>query len=205
MADFNKAQLYLVTPKACELGFYTQVLIPVLDAVEVSCLRLGLASDDPDALTRHLDLAREIAHARDIPIVVTDHAKLVEPLGLDGVHVTNGIQNLREIRKSLGAEAIIGVSCQNSKHQGMTAGEIGVDYVSFGPVSETPIHDEVAPADLFEWWSQMIEIPVVAEGAVSPEAIKSLKDSVDFFAIGEEIWGADKDPAKLLKDLNSRL
>ena len=205
MSDSPKPQLYIVTPKSCELGFYTQTLAPILDTVETSCLRLGLASDDVETLTRHLDLAREIAHERDIPIVATDHTKLVEPLGLDGVHITTGVQSLRDIRKTLGTEAILGSYCQNSRHNGMTAGEIGVDYVGFGPVGETPIHDEIAPKELFDWWSLMIEVPVVAEGALDAQAIENLMESVDFFALGEEIWNNELPPLKALETITAPL
>ena len=41
---------------------------------------------------------------------------------------------------------------------------------------------------LFAWWSEMIELPVVAEGGVSEDLIAQLAPVSDFFAIGPEIW-----------------
>ena len=58
----------------------------------------------------------------------------------------------------------------------------------------------LAEPELFEWWSQMIELPVVAEGGLTPELVATLTPLTDFFGIGEEIWSQD-DPAAALKDL----
>jgi thiamine-phosphate pyrophosphorylase len=80
----------------------------------------------------------------------------------------------------------------------MTAAEIGADYVSFGPVGRTALGTgEAAPFALFEWWSEMIEVPVVAEGALDEDLVRSLSPVTDFFALGDEVWRAD-DPAAAL-------
>ena len=203
MSQSETAQIYLITPKTTALGFYGQTLKPILDAVDIACLRLGLVSDSEDDIKRHADALREIAFEFDVPVLLTDHYRLVTELGLDGVHRTDGVQNLRDIRKELGADSIIGSFCGASKHQGLNAGEIGVDYVSFGPVSQSNLSDETAAADLFQWWTEMIELPVVAEGALSAERVSELKEFVDFFALGEEIWNDEAPPlAKLTPILN---
>ena len=83
----------------------------------------------------------------------------------------------------------------------MTAGEAGADYVSFGPVGATGLGDgDSAPLDLFQWWSEMIEVPVVAEGGLTPETVAQFAPHTDFFGIGDEIWGTE-DPVKPLSDL----
>jgi thiamine-phosphate pyrophosphorylase len=83
----------------------------------------------------------------------------------------------------------------------MTAGELGADYVSFGPVGNSPLFSgETAPLDLFQWWSQMIEVPVVAEGSLDVDLIRQLTPYTDFFGIGDEIWTND-DPVAALRTL----
>ncbi|MCE8471266.1 thiamine phosphate synthase, partial [Rhodovulum sulfidophilum] len=54
-----------------------------------------------------------------------------------------------------------------------------------------------AEADLFGWWSEMIEIPVVAEGALDATTVAALSPLTDFFALGEEIW-REEDPVAAL-------
>ncbi|MBF9055105.1 MAG: thiamine phosphate synthase [Paracoccaceae bacterium] len=205
MSDMDIPQIYLVTPPNFELTGFGAQLAAVLDAYPIACLRLALASRDEDDLARAADHLREIAHARDIPLVMSEHIKLVERLGLDGVHLLDGSRSTRKTRADLGGDAIIGCFCANSRHDGMNAGEMGADYISFGPVGDTSLGDgSRAEDDLFAWWSQMIELPVVAEGALTLADIERLAPITDFFAIGEEIWRKD-DPVAALKTLLSPL
>ena len=198
MAEQDIPQIYLTTPANCALGAYGQEVKPILEAVDIACLRLGFVSGDLDDIKRHADELREIAHPMDIPVLITDHHQLVGELGLDGVHRTDGIKNLRDIRKDLAPDAILGSYCAASRHAGMSAGEIGADYVSFGPVVPSKLADEHADLELFQWWVDMIELPVVAEGMLDREQVEKLHDAVDFFAFGEEIWGKDDSALKLL-------
>lgn len=205
MSDMDIPQIYLVTPPNFELTGFGAQLAAVLDAYPIACLRLALASRDEDDLARAADHLREIAHARDIPLVMSEHIKLVERLGLDGVHLLDGSRSTRKTRADLSGDAIIGCFCANSRHDGMNAGEMGADYISFGPVGDTSLGDgSRAEDDLFAWWSQMIELPVVAEGALTLADIERLAPITDFFAIGEEIWRKD-DPVVALKTLLSPL
>ena len=205
MSDMDIPQIYLVTPPNFELTGFGSQLAAVLDAYPIACLRLALASRDEDDLARAADHLREIAHARDIPLVMSEHIKLVERLGLDGVHLLDGSRSTRKTRADLGGDAIIGCFCATSRHAGMNAGEMGADYISFGPVGDTSLGDgSRAEDDLFAWWSQMIELPVVAEGALTLTYIERLAPITDFFAIGEEIWRKD-DPVAALKTLLSPL
>ncbi|MCT8160389.1 thiamine phosphate synthase [Pseudoruegeria sp. SHC-113] len=199
MADIERPQIYLITPPEIELSTYPDVLARVLDAEEIACVRLSLATRDEDRVARAADAVREVCHARDIAIVIENHMMLVERLGLDGVHLGDGGRSLRKVRKDLGTDAIVGAYCGASTHDGMVAGEAGADYVAFGPVGTTPLGDgSVAEADLFQWWSEMIEVPVVAEGALSDALIRKLAPFTDFFGIGEEIWRTE-DPAAALR------
>ncbi len=201
MADADRAQIYLLTPPDLELSSFPDVLASVLDAHEIACLRLSLASRDEDRISRTADVLRDVAHSRDVALVIDSHLGLVERLGLDGVHLGDGARSVRAARKALGADAIVGAFCGASRHDGMTAGEAGADYVSFGPVGATALGDGTrALPDLFAWWSEMIEVPVVAEGAIDAETARALGDVTDFFAVGEEIWSAE-DPAAALARL----
>lgn len=194
-------QIYLITPPEVELDFYPGVLARVLDAHPVACVRLALSSRDEGTLARGADALREVCHARDVALVIAEHLKLVPQLGLDGVHLTDGARTVRYARKELGDDAIVGTYCAASRHDGLSAGENGADYVSFGPVQASALGDgSFADAALFQWWSEMIEVPVVAEGSLDAGEIKALAPYTDFFGIGTEIWEAD-DPAQALGTL----
>lgn len=201
MADQDRPQITLITPAAFDLETFPDQLATVLDTVEIACLRLSLASRDHDTIARAADACRVVAHARDVAIVIENHLLLVEPHGLDGVHLLDGARNLRSARKDLGADAIIGAYCGHTRHDGITAAEAGADYVAFGPVGQTTLNDgTIADHGLFAWWSEMIEVPVIAEGALTAELVAQFGPVTDFFGIGPEIWAA-ADPAAALRRL----
>ncbi len=208
MADASRAeapQIYLVTPPDFELSGFPARLDDVLDAHDIACVRLALASRDEDRIARAADAVREVCHRADVACVIDSHIALAERLGLDGVHLLDGSRSVRKARKALGGDAIVGAFCGTSRHDGMTAGEQGADYVSFGPVTASTLGDgSVAEIDLFAWWSEMIEIPVVAEGGITPEVAGKLGAIADFLAVGEEIW-SEPDAAQALAMIKAAL
>jgi thiamine-phosphate pyrophosphorylase len=201
MAADDRPQIILISPPVFDAEMFSDRIARVLDRVEIGCLRLSLATKDEDILMRAADAVREQAHARDVAVVIDNHLVLAARLGLDGVHLTDGSRSVRKARKELGADAIVGAFCGASKHDGMSAGEAGADYVAFGPVGATRLGDgSSAPYELFEWWSEVIEVPLVAEGALTAALVERFGPVTDFFAAGEEIWGTD-DPVAALKAL----
>ena len=194
----EQPQIYLITPPVLELSRFPDSLAKVLDCTPIACLRLSLASRDEDRIARAADAVREVAYARDVALVIDDHLLLAERLGLDGVHLNDGAKSVRYARKQLGPDAIVGSFCATSRHDGISAGESGADYVSFGPVQAGSLGDgSIADRDLFQWWSEMIEIPIVAEGGLTAEVIRDLAPCTDFFGIGEEIWQSETPEAEL--------
>jgi len=197
----DRPQITLITPPAFDPAHFADRIALVLDRTRIACLRLSLGTKDEDTLMRAADAAREVAHARDVAVVIDNHPLLAARLGLDGVHLTDGARMVRKARTDLGADAIVGAFCAASRHEGMTAGEAGADYVAFGPLGATRLGDgSRAPFELFEWWSEVIEVPVVAEGALTAELVERFGPVADFLAVGEEIWSAE-DPAAALQAL----
>ncbi|MES2665153.1 MAG: thiamine phosphate synthase [Pseudomonadota bacterium] len=205
MANEDQPQITLITPPAFTLDVFPDRLAAVLDAHPVACVRLSLATKDLDVIARAADACRVVSHARDVAIVIDTHLLLVERHGLDGVHLMDGARSVRHARKELGGDAIVGAFCGTTRHEGISAAEAGVDYAAFGPIGATPLGDGTqVDLDLFQWWSDMIEIPVIAEGALTADLIAQFGPVTDFFAIGEEIWGTE-DAAATLKTLLASL
>ncbi|GGH25155.1 thiamine-phosphate pyrophosphorylase [Cribrihabitans marinus] len=198
-------QIYLITPAAFDPDTFADQLARVLDGAAIACIRLALAGQDEARIARAADSCREVAHARDVAVVISDHVLLAERHGLDGVHLSDAARSVRAARKTFGPDAIVGSHCGASRHDGMTAGEAGADYVSFGPVGASTLGDGTrADAELFQWWSEMIEVPVVAEGGLTPDLVRSLAPHTDFFGIGDEIW-SEEDPLAALRRLTDAM
>ncbi len=195
----EQPQIYLITPPEFDVLAFSDVLAACLDSTDVGCVRLTLATTDEDRIARAADALREITHERDVALVIDSHVMMVERLGLDGVHLTDAARTIKKVRKDLGDDAIIGTNCYASRHNGMTACELGADYISFGPVGDTPLGDGTkAELELFQWWSEMIEVPCVAEGFLDEGLIRTLAPHTDFFGFSDEVFGTD-DPAATLK------
>ena len=203
--EIEQPQLYLITPPEFDLDVFPALLGDVLDSVEIACVRLTLATQDEDKICRAADALSGITQARDVALVLDEHILLVEKLGLDGVHLSDGARRVAKTRKMLGDDAIVGAFCGTSRHDGMNAGEAGADYVSFGPIGANTLGDgERAEHDLFQWWTNVIEVPIVAEGALDRAAIDAFSQVTDFFALGEEIWSTAS-PVEAAKAIKTQL
>jgi thiamine-phosphate pyrophosphorylase len=193
-------QIYLITPPDFELSDFPDRLAACLDAVPVACVRLALATRDEARIGKAADALRVVTHARDVALVIESHVLMVERLGLDGAHLMDAARSVKATRKQLGEDAIIGSFCSGSRHDGMTAGELGADYVSFGPVGASGLGSgQQVGLEVFEWWSEMVEVPVVAEGALNEDLIRRLTPHTDFFGISDEVWRTDDPALTLLK------
>jgi thiamine-phosphate pyrophosphorylase len=186
------ARLYLTTPTRFEPAPFAALLERALAAREIACLRLDLGDAPEDAWRAAADRLLPVAHAHDVALVIAEHHRLVVPLGLDGVHVAVGRTPVRELRKALGPERIVGAFAGVSRHAGITLAEAGADYVAFGPVGATGGLGDGARAgeELFQWWAEMIETPVVAEGGLTPADAARLAPFADFVVPDPAVWAA---------------
>jgi len=53
-------KIYLITPNVLDLNCFPRKLSEILDAIDVSCLRLSLSSSNEDEIARAADAVREI-------------------------------------------------------------------------------------------------------------------------------------------------
>lgn len=110
-----------------------------------------------------------------------------------------------EARKIVGADAIVGVTCHNSRHLAMEAGEQGADYVAFGAFFPTATKDTqfVAEPELVEWWSGLFTVPCVAIGGITVDNCPPLVEArPDFLAVSGGVWDYAKGPAAAVREFN---
>jgi thiamine-phosphate pyrophosphorylase len=197
-------RLYLIAPPVLTEAAIRD-LAGLLENLEIACLRIAPGPSEAEIRAQAVALA-PLCRARDTSLVVADHFRLVPSLGLDGVHLTDGARHVREARRHLGSDAIVGAFAGTSRHAGLTAAEIGADYVSFGPVAPSPLGTgAVAPRELFAWWAEMIETPVVAEGGIDRNTAAALAPHADFLALGPELWSHPDGPAAALAAIRAQL
>ena len=189
-------QLYLISPLDVS-GDFPARLERALEAgkglVTAFQFRVkGLDSHEAAALAEPL---QAICSAHDVAFIVNDSIALAKRLGADGVHLGQGDGDVREARDELGKDAQIGVTCHASRHLALEAGEAGADYVAFGAFfpSATKQTEHQAETELLEWWHEMVEIPSVAIGGITPQNCRELVDAgADFLAVSNAVWSGDE-------------
>jgi thiamine-phosphate pyrophosphorylase len=166
MTDQNDCQLYLVTPP----DFDPAAFAPLVE-----------------------EALRDIVQRHETAFVINGHVKLAAYLGCDGVHLESAsAKDVKAAKTALGEDAIVGVSARTSKHDAMVAAEAGADYVSFGPIFDTAtkgLPADPAALESLSWWAEMMEVPCVAVGGVTPEnAGKLAADGADFVCAVSAVW-----------------
>jgi len=130
-----------------------------------------------------------------VAFIVNDDVALARRLKADGVHLGQGDGDPREAREELGRDVQIGVTCHDSRHLAMEAGEAGADYVAFGAFfpSGTKETEHRAEIELLEFWQGLFEIPCVAIGGITPENCSPLIEAgADFLAVSGAVWNGDE-------------
>lgn len=121
---------------------------------------------------------KEICTSKKIPLIINDNVKIAKETDAFGVHIGQSDMELKEARKILGAEKIIGVSCQTVE-QALQAEKNGADYLGVGAIFSTSTKtdaDNVSISTLKDI-CQSVKIPVVAIGGISLKNMSHLKDS----------------------------
>ena len=187
-------QLYLVSPLDVG-GVFPDRLARALDAGPVAAFQFRVKDIDQHAAAALAEPLQRLCADRDVAFIVNDSVALAKRLGADGVHLGQGDGDPREARAALGPTAQIGVTCHDSRHLAMEAGEGGADYVAFGsffPTITKQVRHRAEPV-LLSWWSALFELPCVAIGGVTPaNAPPLVAAGADFVAACQAVWGGDE-------------
>jgi thiamine-phosphate pyrophosphorylase len=187
-------QLYLISPLDVAGGFGDR-LKRALEAGPVVAFQYRVKDMDQHEAARLGEPLRRICADLDVAFIANDSVALAKRLGADGVHLGQGDGDPREARAVLGPEAQIGVTCHDSRHLAMEAGEAGADYVAFGAFYDTATKQTRHRPEplILSWWATMFEIPSVAIGGITPaNAAPLIVAGADFIAVSGAVWSGDE-------------
>lgn len=194
-------QLYLISPPALGSDFADQ-LKAALEASPVAAFQLRLKGMDEHAIARLGEPLQRICADLDTAFIINDSMTLAKRMGADGVHLGQSDGDPRDARALLGRDAQIGVTCHDSRHLAMEAGEAGADYVAFGSFYQTGTKNvqHYADKDILAWWSSLFELPCVAIGGITADnAAPLIAAGADFIAVSGAIWSAPDGPANAVR------
>ncbi|MCB2100059.1 MAG: thiamine phosphate synthase [Rhodobacterales bacterium] len=207
--DRDPCRLYLITPpRLDDVAAFADRLAETLDAGDVACLQIRLKDADDDTVRRTVDALRPVAQARDVAVLLNDDPRLAAETGCDGAHVGQDDTPYGAAREILGEDAIIGVTCHDSRHLAIDAADAGADYVAFGAFfpTGTKIPKTRAEPDLLAWWSTMTTVPCVAIGGITVDNAGPLVAAgADFLAVVGGVWDHPDGPAAAVRAFNALL
>ncbi len=202
-------RLYLITPPALpDLARFAEDLARALDAGDVAALQIRLKGAPDEAILRATEALLPVAQARSVAVLMNDRADLALRSGCDGAHLGQGDGNHEAARRLLGPDRMLGITCHDSRHLAMEAGELGADYVAFGAFFPTGTKEtaHVAEPELLEWWSELFEIPSVAIGGITAANCAPLvRAGANFLAVVGAVWSHPEGPAAGVRAMNAAI
>jgi thiamine-phosphate pyrophosphorylase len=198
-------RLYLVTPPKVEIPAFADALAAALDGGDVACLQIRLKDVDDDEIRRVTEALLPIAQGHDVAVLMNDRPDLAAETGCDGVHIGQEDASYEVARRAVGARGIVGVTCHNSRHLAIEAGERDADYVAFGAFfpTGTKLAKTTAEPAILEWWSETTTVPCVAIGGITVENCAPLvRAGADFLAVVGGVWNHPDGPAAAVAAFN---
>jgi thiamine-phosphate pyrophosphorylase len=163
----------------------------------VASVQLRLKDVDDDTIRRACDVLRPVTQKHGVAFILNDRPDLALATGCDGVHVGQQDASYDEARRLLGPDRIVGVTCHASRHLALEAAEAGADYVAFGAFfpTTTKVSGHTADIEILEWWSEIMTVPSVAIGGITPENCGPLVQAgTDFLAVVSAVWNHPAGP-----------
>jgi thiamine-phosphate pyrophosphorylase len=199
-------RLYLITPpRIDDLDAFEHVLEVALHGGDVAALQVRLKDVSDDAIAAAVRAIQPIAEGHDVALILNDRPDLAAGLNCDGVHIGQEDMPYDEARALMGPDAIIGVTCHDSRHLAMEASEAGADYVAFGAFYDTTTKEASTRADLelLSIWQEVMATPCVAIGGITVETAAELaKAGADFLAVSAGVWTHPHGPAEAVRLFN---
>lgn len=179
--------LYVITDSAL-LADDSQLLAGVVAAIEggAKLVQYRDKSTDLDKRLRQSRALLKLCRQHHVPLLINDDLSLAVEIGADGVHVGSDDASLTEARRTLGEQAIIGVSCYNQLTLAQQAQQEGADYVAFGRFFSSHTKPNAIQADvaLLHQAAREITLPIVAIGGITPQNGAPLVDAgADMLAV----------------------
>ena len=204
----SNTRLYLITPPTFNLNKFAGSLREALEGGDVASVQLRVKESNDENITEAAKVLMPICHAKDVAFIINDNAEIAKLVDADGVHVGQDDLTIEEARNVVGENKIIGVTCKDSKHISMTAGEQGADYVAFGAFFPTKTKSIVTTAspEILQWWQDIFEIPCVAIGGINSTNAPSIaKAGADFVAVCSGVWDHPNGPKKAVTEINEAI
>jgi thiamine-phosphate pyrophosphorylase len=165
-------RLYLCTPDRRDLESFVRACI----TCGVDVVQLREKELDAKPLLERARLARHVCQDHGVPFILNDRPDLALEVEADGVHVGQDDAPPSLARRLLGPDAIVGLSTHAPNELDDALEEPVVDYLSAGPVSQTPTKPG-RPGTGLRYLTYVVErakTPWFVTGGVTPDSVKMM-------------------------------
>jgi thiamine-phosphate pyrophosphorylase len=180
------AQIFLIAPSDADAMSCLKVLDEALAASPVAALLLPRGQRSEGSYKALVKGVAPRAQAAGVAVLIEGDPGLVRTLGVDGLHVEGGVSEVKAATSALKPDYIVGAGQIASRHDAMSKGELGPDYIFFGPLagSRDPEQREMA-----RWWAEIMEVPsVLSDPAATADSATA--EGSEFIGLGDSLWSA---------------
>ena len=200
----SDTRLYLISPPKLSASNFLGPLTEALKGGDVASFQLRLKNISDDEIRRAVDTLRPAVQSAGTAFILNDRPDLAAELGCDGVHVGQEDTSYREARAAM-PDGIVGVTCHDSLHLAMDAGEAGADYVAFGAFFPTATKEPKTRTEpeILRAWSMATVVPCVAIGGITVDNAPVLVEAgADFLAVSAGVWDHADGPQAAVRAFN---
>ncbi len=169
-------RLYLVTDPLFNKGYpvFEQIRLSLLGGVKIIQIReKGLPLPDYIRLASE---ALKMTRAHDAFLIINDSVEVITAIGADGLHLGQEDMPVKEARKIVGQDVIIGVSVKTAE-EAIRAEEGGADYLAVNGVFPTGTKEDIGYLPGLEGVTkirQSTHLPVVGIGGINLQNCRSV-------------------------------
>jgi thiamine-phosphate pyrophosphorylase len=190
----KKVQLYAIAdPSLClNRDLIELIRLAIAGGVQMIQFRDKESSDN-----EFLEKAKEIqkiTRRKKIPLIINDRVDIAKLINVEGVNLGEDDLPVKEARRILGSEKIIGASACNLKTAKLKEKE-GADYIGLGPIFDTSSKDIEKPLgiDILKKANKILQIPVFPIGGINLGNLEQIiSTGVRRIAVISAIFGTEE-------------
>lgn len=169
------AGIYLVIDPSMETVALLRQLKQVANR-EIAAIEIW---DHFDGSQDRLQLIRqiyELCNEHHVPLLINNHWEFLKTVALDGVHFDLPPTDLLRIKREIGRDFIVGLTCGNDLDSVRWAEENDVDYISFCSMfpSKSDVECEIVNFETVRKARQIFNRRLFLSGGIYPENIDQL-------------------------------
>lgn len=196
-------RLYLATPVVTDAAALAAQLTDILQRADVAAVLVRLKETDPRSMITQVKALAPAIQNAGAALLLDGHADIVARAGADGAHLS-GLAAFDDAAPGLKPDRIAGVGALATRHDSMSAGERGADYVLFGePETDGKRPSPEAIAERLDWWAELFEPPCVGYAISLDEVRDFVAAGADFILVDDLVWQDSRGPAAALAEIEN--